>query len=85
MSGRPCVYCGWPRARMRDASSRVVELPSCRGHVDLLMVDPEFAEGAYLATLDEAALVDELASAIRSRAGVLPRAAAPARAVLEAV
>lgn len=35
-----CGYCGLPRARVRVSSGQVVELPACRGHVDLLYIDP---------------------------------------------
>lgn len=42
-----CVYCGFPRARVRH-EGRVIELPACRSHADLLAFDPVYGLAARL-------------------------------------
>lgn len=38
---RGCVYCGWPRARVKHGRA-VLMLPACRAHLDLLALDPDY-------------------------------------------
>lgn len=55
-SSAGCVYCGFPRARVRTAPAIVVTLPACVAHVDLLELDPAYNLAGYLASRSYPAL-----------------------------
>jgi hypothetical protein len=59
---RGCVYCGLPRARVRDRAGGTRALPACSSHVDLLFLDPN-----YVSVVEEDALeLDELLLSLAS-------------------
>lgn len=76
-----CVYCGDPRATVRDRGGKRWQLPACPSHADLLWLDPHYSHGGRLFSL----AVDELASerradaSRREPAAPLPRAALASR------
>lgn len=68
-----CVYCGLPRARVRDRLGEVRTLAACRGHVDLLPVDPAYDLAGHLAASSYPALaLDRAPSAHRREGPPLP-------------
>lgn len=76
-----CVYCGLPRARVRSDDEAVTELPACRGHDDLLGVDPAYDLAGHLAAISYPALaLDPSPSASRREGSPSPllRPLAPA-------
>lgn len=44
-----CVYCGLPRARVQPPDGPVAIALACRGHLDLLALDPAYGLSVVLA------------------------------------
>lgn len=51
MTRPPCVYCGLPRQQVRHGE-RLVTLPTCRAHSDLLALDPNYGLAVTLSVGD---------------------------------
>jgi hypothetical protein len=51
-----CVYCGLPRARVRNSRRELLRLPSCVAHADLLAVDPAYDLAGHLVAVSYPAL-----------------------------
>ena len=65
-SSSGCVYCGLPRARVRDRRHRVRVARACGSHLDLLAVDPFYNPDGYLSATVAEPLEAALAAGLES-------------------